>query len=91
MELPRTDRGNRYVLDFLAKWSQGFPMQRQCITELLVHEVIPPFGVSEALLSDRDTNLLSHLMCDICALLAITHHPQCDGMVEPCYGSMWPS
>ena len=29
-------------------------------------------GVLKALLSDRGTNLLSHLMCDICALLGIT-------------------
>ena len=49
--------------------------------------VIPLFGVPEALLSDRGTNL-SHLMCDVCALLGIgklntmTYHPQCDGLME---------
>ena len=94
MELPKTDNGNRYVLvfqDFLTKWPLVFPMpdqKSQRIVELLVNEVIPLFGVPEALLSDRGTNLLSHLMCDICALLGITklnttaYHPQCDGMVE---------
>ena len=46
------------------------------------------FGVPEALLSDRGTNLLSHLMEDVCKLLGIhklnttAYHPQCDGMVE---------
>ena len=68
-----------------------FPMpdqKSQRIAELLVREVIPLFGVPEALLSDRGTNLLSHLMYDICTLLGITklnttaYHPQCDGMVE---------
>lgn len=60
----------------------------QCIAEFLVNEVIPLFGVPEAFLSDRGTNLLSHLMYDICTLLGISklnttaHHPQCDGMVE---------
>ena len=50
--------------------------------------VIPLFCVPEALLSDRGTNLLSHLMLDLCSLLGIrklnttAHHPQCDGMVE---------
>ena len=94
MELPKTDNGDRYVLvfqDFLTKWPLVFPMpdqKSQRIVELLVNEVIPLFGVPEALLSDRGTNLLSHLMCDICALLGITklnttaYHPQCDGMVE---------
>ena len=58
------------------------------IAKLLVREVIPLFGVPECLLSDRGTNLLSHLMRDICHLLVIkklnttAHHPQCDGMVE---------
>ena len=46
------------------------------------------FGVPEALLSDRGTNLLSCLMQDVCKLLGIkklnttAHHPQCNGMVE---------
>ena len=51
-------------------------------------EVLPFFGVPEALLSDRGTNLLSHLMKDICRLLGIrklnttAYHPECDGKVE---------
>ena len=46
------------------------------------------FGVPEALLSDRGTNLLSHLMKEVCELLGITklnttaYHPACNGMVE---------
>ena len=58
------------------------------IVRLLVEEVVPLFGVPEALLSDRGTNLLSHLMLDVCQLLGIkklnttAYHPQCDGMVE---------
>ena len=94
MELPKTDHGNRYVLvfqDFLTKWPFAFPMPDQKssrIAELLVSEVVPLFGVPESLLSDRGTNLLSHLMLDICRMLGIkklnttAHHPQCDGMVE---------
>ena len=40
------------------------------------------------LLSDRGTNLLSHLMLDCCQLLGMkkinttAYHPECDGMVE---------
>ena len=42
----------------------------------------------DALLSDRGTNLLSHLMLDVCKLLDVkklnstVYHSQCDGMVE---------
>ena len=77
--------------DFLTKWPLVFPMpdqKSQRIAELLVGEVIPLFGVPEALLSDRGTNLLSHLRYDICTLLGniklntTAYHPQCDGMVE---------
>lgn len=51
-------------------------------------EIIPFCGVPEALLSDRGTNLLSHLMCDVCELLGVkklnttAYHPQCDGLVK---------
>ena len=94
LELPATDRGNKYVLvfqDFLTKWPFAFPRPDQKakrIAELLVTEVVPVIGVPEALLSDRGTNLLSHLMLDVCRLLGIrklnttAYHPQCDGMVE---------
>ena len=91
MELPQTNRGNKYVLvfqDYLTKWPLAIPMPDQKthrIAELLVTEVIPLFGVPEALLSDRGTNLLSHLMQDICKLLGIqklntiAHHPESHG------------
>ena len=56
----------------------------QCITCLLAEEA----GVPKAVLSDKGTNLLSHLVQDVCGLLDIkklnttAYHPQCDGMVE---------
>ena len=46
------------------------------------------FGMPKGLLSDRDTNLLSHLMQDVCSLLGIAkynttaYHPQCNGLTE---------
>ena len=55
---------------------------------------MPFFGVPEALLSDRGTNLLSHLVLDVCKLLGIkklnttAYHPQCDGMVERFNGTL---
>ena len=71
MDLPKTEAGNKHVVvfqDFLSKWPLVFPVPDQKtvrIARLLAEEVIPLFGVPEALLSDRGTNLLSHLMLDI--------------------------
>ena len=62
-----------------------------------MEEVIPYFGIPEALSTDRGTNLLSHLMKDL------AYHPQCDGTVKrfnrtlktalrkhaACFGSQW--
>lgn len=73
MELPRTTQGNRYVIvfqDFLSKFPLVFPTPDQKsvrLAKLLVEEVVPPFGVPKSLLSDRGTNLLSHLMKEVCA------------------------
>ena len=69
--------GNQHVVvfqDFLTKWPMAFPVPDQKairIAHLLADEVIPNIGVPEALLSDRGTNLLSHLMMDLCKLLGI--------------------
>lgn len=93
-KLPKTRKGNRYVIifqDYLTKWPLVYPLADQkakTIAKMLVEEVIPFFGVPESLLSDRGTNLLSHLMKELCSMLDITklnttaYHPQCNGMVE---------
>ena len=94
MELPVTEKGNRYVIvfeDFLTKWPLVFPAPDQKairIARLLAEEVLPLFGCPESLLSDRGANLLALVMQDVCQLLGTTklnttaYHPQCDGMVE---------
>ena len=94
MDLPWTEDGNKHVVvfqDYFTKWPMVYPVPDQKTTrlvELLTKEVVPFFGVPEALLSDRGTNFLLHLMTDVCAKLGITklnttaYHPECDGMVE---------
>ena len=94
MDLLKTKDGNKHVLvlqDFLTKWPMVYPMPDQKtvrIVKILVEELIPMFGVPEALLCDRGTNLLSFLMKDICSLLGIeklnttAYHPQCNGLTE---------
>ena len=77
MELPCTERGNKYVIvfqDMLTKWPMVYAVPDQKVerlVRLLCEEIVPMFGVPEALLSDRGTNLLSHLMLDVCRLLGI--------------------
>ena len=94
MDLLKTERGNKHVLlfqDFLTKWPMVYPMPDQKtkrIVQLLVEEFIPLFGIPEALLSDRGTNLLSYLTRDVCSLLGIeklnttAYHPQYNGLTE---------
>ena len=80
-DLPITKAGNQHVIvfqDFLTKFPLVFGVQDQKAIRLawLLVEVVPLFGVPEALLSDRGTNLLSHLLQDVCKMLAtkIKHH-----------------
>ena len=94
MELPKTSAGNKYVIvlqDFPTKWPMIYaaPDQKaQRIARLLAEEVVPFCGVPEGVLSDREANLLSHLVQDVCRPLGIkklnttAYHPQCDSMVE---------
>ena len=79
MELPVTEKGNRYVIvfqDFLTKWPMVFPVPDQKairIARLLAEEVLPLFGCPESLLSDRGINLLALVMQDVCQP-ALRHH-----------------
>ena len=91
IDLPVTDSGNRHVVffqDFLTKWLLVFPVPDQKairLVKLLTEEVILLFGVPEADLSDRGTNLMSTLMLKkmgIQKLNTTAYHPECDGMVE---------
>jgi len=58
------------------------------IIKILVEDFIAMFGIPEASLAGRGTNLLSILMKEICSLLGIeklnttAYHPQCNGLTE---------
>ena len=83
MDLPLTDQGNRHVVviqDLLTKWPMAFavPYQKAArLAMLIAEEVIPLFGVPECLPSDHGTNLLSHLMIDLCRMLGIQTQIDC--------------
>ena len=83
MDLPKTLQGNQHVIvfqDMFTKWPLVFAIPDQKterVARLLVDEIIPFFGVPECLLSDRGTNLLFHLMNDVCQFTwyyQVEHH-----------------
>ena len=77
MEMPQTERGNRYVIvfaDYLTKWVEACATQDQTsetIARLLVDRVVCRHGVPAELLSDRGANLLSELIWNVCSLLGV--------------------
>lgn len=93
-ELPKTDRGNRYILvvsDYFTKWTDSFAMpnmEAQTVAKILVEEVFAKLGVPRILHSDQGRQYESNLFQELCALLHIEktrtspYHPQSDGMVE---------
>ena len=94
LQLPRTQRGNRYAVvfvDYLTKWPEVFAVSDQTsatIAKLLVEEVISRHGVPSEILSDRGRAFLSGLMKEVEALMGYrklnttAYHPQTDGLVE---------
>ena len=55
MELPKTELGNRYVIvfqNFMTKWPMVLPAPDQKAIQLARQELLPQFGVTDAILSD---------------------------------------
>ena len=76
MELPLTNCGNRYAiirssgfLDQMAIHLHSSRPEAYSPAQLMTKEMVPAFGVPDALPSDRGTNLLFHIMMDVCQLL----------------------
>ena len=94
LQLPLTQRGNKYVvvfMDYFTKWVEAYAVpdqQAQTVARLLVENIVCRHGVPQELLSDRGSNFLSDLMLEVCSLLGIKklntsgYHPQTDGLVE---------
>jgi Integrase core domain len=91
--LPRTARGNEYILvvmDYFTKWPEVYPISDQkagTICECL-RDVVATHGAPRILLSDQGRNFESEMIKELCAAYGIDKrrttplHPQCDGMVE---------
>lgn len=94
-ELPRTVRGNRWILvmtDHYTKWAIGVPLASittQAVADaLLKFVVLAGHGAPRRILTDRGSNFNSALAREVYRLLSIAkstttaYHPQCDGHTE---------
>ena len=92
--LPRSDRGNRYLLvlsDYFTKWVEAYSIPNQEATTIarkVVEEFICRFGVPLAIHTDQGRQFESALFREMCHLLDIdktrttAFHPQSGGLVE---------
>lgn len=97
--LPRTKRGNQYVLvicDYATKYPEAILLRNQeaeVVAEAII-EVFSRLRVPKEILSDKGTNFMSSLMSELCKLLSIRklnttpYHPQANGLVERFNGTL---
>ena len=98
--LPRTERGNRYVLTFTeynTRFVEAFPLKEtssKTIARVLVDEICFRYGAPQTLLSDLGANLVSEVMAETCSILKIErlftapYRPQTDGLLEKYHHTM---
>ncbi|CAC5404999.1 unnamed protein product [Mytilus coruscus] len=99
--LPRTPRGNRYILiisDHFIKWVEIIPIPDQsAITcaEKILNEVISRFGCPLSLHSDRGSIYESQIFNELCVMLEIkktrttVRNPKCNGLSERFNKTLW--
>ena len=92
--LPRTPRGNRYILtvvDHFSKHVEAYPLPDQettIIARIFLNEFVSRYGVPYVIHTDQGSNFESNLIKELCKLFNIAktrtspYHPQCDGQVE---------
>ena len=92
--MPRTARGNRYILtvvDHFTKHVEAYPLPDQeaaSIARVFLNEFVSRLGVPYVVHTDQGANFESALLKELCKVLGIAktrttpYHPQCDGQVE---------
>jgi len=92
--LPRTEKGNRYILvamDYFTKWPEAKPLPRataELTSDFIYNEIICRHGCPKYILSDRGTHFNNQLIKDLMQKFEIQHllsspyHPQTNGLVE---------
>ena len=94
LELPATDRGNKYCLvitDYFTRWPEAFPVPDQhatTVARILVDGIVSRHGVPLKLHSDQGRSFENQVIRELCKMLNIQktrttpYHPQSDGLVE---------
>ena len=91
--LPRTRRGNRFILvlsDYATRYPEAIPLRNitaNKVAEALI-DIFARHGIPEEILTDQGTNFTSTLLGELYKLLGVRalrtspYHPQTDGLVE---------
>ena len=91
--LPRSRRGNRYVLvvcDYANRYPEAVAL-RSIDAETIAEELVTIFsrvGIPQEILTDQGANFTSHLLTELYRMLHVRpirttpYHPQTDGLVE---------
>ena len=91
--LPRTSRGNRFILvinDYATRYPEAIPLRNvtaRKVAEVLI-ELFARYGIPEEILTDQGSNFTSSLLGELYKLIGIKairttpYHPQTDGLVE---------
>jgi hypothetical protein len=92
--LPRTIRGNRYIvvaIDYLTKWPEAKAIQLAdalTIVPFIYEDVICRHGIPKRITTDQGTEFVNELTKELCEAYQIKHirttayHPQANGLVE---------
>ena len=98
--LPRTSRGNVYVLvgiDHFSRWPEAVATRvatAAVVAQFLHHRIIPQHGTPKELLTDHGTHFASHVIAELCKrykvrrLMSTPYTPQSNGIVERFMGYM---
>ena len=85
--LPRSSRGNMYVLvvcDYATRYPEAIAMQ-SVEAERVAEELVTLFarvGIPEEILTDQGTNFTSRLLKELYHIHTSPYHPQTDSLVE---------
>jgi hypothetical protein len=92
--LPRTRRGNRYILvmtDYLTKWPEAEAMKEatsENVVEFIYEKIICRHGCPKVILTDRGAHFNNKIVDGLCGKFKIKHklsspyHPETNGLVE---------